>query len=145
MGVIDQLDKGSILPTLQLGGIGSLGALRGRCNLLLFLAHPPGCSLCVELLGKFAANLGLLRDLEAEVLALVPGEAAEVQAFAQRLALPFPVCAVRQNEFGSDATLIVADRFGEIFAMVRAGATHRLLTVEEVVEELTFIGVQCPE
>jgi peroxiredoxin len=145
MGIFDHLDKGSILPALYLAGWGSLSALPGRRSLLLFLAHPLRCAPCVELLRELAANYGQLRETEAEVLALVPGTAAETQAFAHRLALPFPVCAVRQGQFGRDATVIVTDRFGEVFAVAQAGATHRLLTVGEIFEELAFIGVQCPE
>lgn len=145
MGVMDQLEKGSTLPALHLGEGGCLGAWRGRRNLVLFLTHPLGCSSCTGLLRDLAANLDLLRGREAEVLAMVPGDADEVRALVHRLGLPFPICAVREDELGSDATLVVTDRFGEVFAMARSGDDHRLLTVAQLAEELAFVELQCPE
>ena len=146
MCILDQLQKGSLLPTLTLGGEEYLGALRGRHNLVLVHSHPPGCSECEHVLVDLAANLEMLRENHAEILVMVPGSAAEVQALAHRLGLPFTVSAVQEGEFGSTATLVVTDRFGEVFAIIRAdNGDHSLLTVAKLVEELDFVELQCPE
>lgn len=145
MGLIDQLEKGDSLPALSLGEELSTDTWRGRRNLVLFLAHPLGCPACADMLLGLAAHLDLLRSEDAEVLALVPWGTAEVGEFRRRHALSLPVYPAPESALGTDATLIVTDRFGEIFAIARAGPAHRLPPLPKIAEELAFIGVQCPE
>lgn len=149
MGILDQLQKGDILTGLRLrattGDEVDLGALRGRRNLALLLAHRPGCDPCAEMLRNLEGNLDLMRGEDADVMAIVPGDPAEVERLVQRLALSFPVLLDPAALLHDDAAIIVTDRFGEIFATVQAGKDHRLPAVGEIAGELAYIGVQCPE
>ena len=146
---IDLLEKGDTLPTLSLpeasGEEFRLSDFRGRRNLVLFVTHPVGCAACEAQLRALNDALELLRGEAAEVLAAVPGRPEPVQELKRRLALSFPVLIDAENSLGGKATLAVADRFGEIFAITRADEEHQLPTPAETAGELAFIGVQCPE
>lgn len=144
-----KLKKGAILPSAELpatgGGSVRLDLHRGRRNLVLFLTHPSGCAGCEEKLRELAAGRAELAAEAAELLAVVPGAEPEAAELKGRLGLPFPVLADAAGSLGNEGTLVVADRFGEIFACTRAGQQHELPSIPEIVEELAFIGVQCPE
>ena len=149
MDVVDQLKKGDNLPTLCLlattGEEVRLNAWRGLRNLVLFVTHPLECVACEELLLELEDNLGRLQGEEAEVVVAVPGRLAEVRQLKQRLELSFPVFIDTDSILGNRPILVVTDRFGEIYSIARAGDDHQFPTVEKIVEELAFIGVQCPE
>lgn len=146
---IDLLKKGDILPFLSFpeasGGEVSTGDFRGRCNLVLLLTHPAGCTACEEKLRELHTSLDHLRSEDAEVLAIVPGSPHQVMELQRQLALAFPVLIDARGAPGGEAILAVADRFGEIFAIWRSGHNHRLPTVAETAEELAFVALQCPE
>ena len=135
------------MPDLSLpddtGRLVRLGDFRGRRNLVLFLTHPAGCVACEEKLRELSGDLNRLRGEDAEVLAIVPGDGAAAAGW-RRLALPFPMLTGGRAVFG-DAAMIVADRFGEIFAIARADADHQLPMTAQLAEELAFVELQCPE
>ncbi|MFA5514973.1 MAG: redoxin domain-containing protein [Desulfuromonadales bacterium] len=137
--------KGTILPVFQLpeasGRVRDLGDFRGRRNLVLFFAHAAGCVPCERKLRELESALAGLREEEAEVLAIMPGPPEEARAPA----LSLPILIDSAALFSPDAALLVCDRFGEIFAIYRAGEDHHLPSAEEIAEDLAFIGVQCPE
>lgn len=147
------LERGATLPGLQLkealGKEVRTGDYRGRCNLVLFLSHSPGCDRCEELLRELAAGYGGLVAAEAEVLAIVPASPEEAAGLKQRLGLPFPVLTDAggdsARQLGGAPAVIVADRFAEVFTVDRAGEGHRLMSVWEIADWLEFIEVQCPE
>ncbi|MBE0596343.1 MAG: redoxin domain-containing protein, partial [Desulfuromonadales bacterium] len=118
---------------------------RGRRNLALLLTHPPGCAPCEAKLRELAAGYGELTAGVAEVLAVVPAPVAAAREMKERLGLPFPVLADPEHSLGEEGWLVVADRFGEVFASGRAGERHLIPSVGEIAEELAFIEVQCPE
>jgi peroxiredoxin len=142
-----------ILPSLVLPDVAGkevrTGDYRGRCNLVLFLSHPPGCERCQGTLQELAAGYGGLAAADAEVLAIIPGAAEETAILQLRLGIPFPVLvdagAMAVRTLGGGAAVIVVDRFGEIFNLSRAGEGHEMMTVLEIADWLNFIEVQCPE
>ena len=146
---IDLLKKGEILPPLNLPEVSRGDAwprgVRGRCNLVLFLTHPVSCVACEEKLRELNDALALLRGEEAEVLAVVPGHREQVVELKRRLALAFPVMFDAGTALNDKAVLVVADRFGEIFALIGGDAEHRLPTAAMIAEELAFVALQCPE
>jgi peroxiredoxin len=146
---IELLKKGNILPAFCLPAASGetvwTGEFRGRRNLVLFLTHPPGCNACEQELRELDEALGELRQEEAEVLAVIPGSAAEVRELKRRLALSLPLLIDADSPLDGGAEMVVTDRFGEIFAVTRAGKEHQLPTPAEIAGELAFIGMQCPE
>lgn len=143
------LNKGDLLAPLTLpeasGELVRTGDFHGRRNLVLFLTHPPGCSGCETRLLELDRSLETLRAEEAEVLAVVPGTPERVRELKRRLALSLPLLVDAEAKPGEDAAIIVADRFGEIFAVSRAQGRHALLSAEQLGEELAYVALQCPE
>lgn len=143
------LKKGMILPSLRLreisGGELALDSSRGRRNLVLFLLHPAGCNSCEAKLQELAEGYPELVAEGADVLAVfsaVPPTEAVSRASSR---FPFPLLVDAERSLGDGATIIITDRFGEIFHLVHAGEGHQLLSVAEIADWLAFIGVQCPE
>ena len=149
MARIDLLKKGDILPVLHLPEVSGeddrLTGFRGHCNLVLFLTHPVGCAACEGKLRELNDALELLRGEAAEVLAIVPGPREKVVELKRRLVLAFPVLFDAGTALNDKAVLVVADRFGEIFALIGGDAEHRLPTAAMIAEELAFVALQCPE
>jgi peroxiredoxin len=149
MSRIDLLKKGDNLPNLNfseaLGNEIWLGDFRDRHNLVLLLTHPIGCAACEEKLWELNAALDRLRSEDAEVVAVVPGSPDQVRELQRRLALAFPVLIDAGATSALAATLLVADRFGEVFAVARTDERHHLPSMTQLVEELAFIELQCPE
>ena len=123
----------------------STGDFRGQSNLVLFLAHSATCAHCEEKLRELNLAVHKLREEGAELLVVVPGSSAEVQQLKRQLALSIPVLVATGGTLGEDATIIVTDRFGEIFFIASAGARHALPTATQLVAELAFVELQCPE
>ena len=131
-------------------------AYRGRRNLVLtFIGKPAGHN-ARALLAELAAHYSEFAEEEAEVLAVVGGSVAEAGWIKSSDALPFPVLADEDgavhrtfgalaSDGGHVAAIYITDRFGEIFAAYRTGEGHPLPTVEEILDWLRFIGLQCPE
>jgi len=146
---VDRLNQGDLLPPLTLpdvaGEMVRTSDFRGRFNLLLFLTHPPGCALCEETLQELDQSLARRDSDTTRILVIVPGAAAKVRAMKQRLALSIPVLVDAGAVLGNGATMIVTDRFGEVFSISRADEQHRLLTAAQLAEELAFVTLQCPE
>ncbi|HEX5504949.1 MAG TPA: peroxiredoxin family protein [Thermomicrobiales bacterium] len=96
---------------------------RGRRHLVLAFAHGPGCAACAALLRDLAARYDAFRAEGAEVLAILPAEAAVAAPLTRDL--PYPVLCDRDGgaraRYGAQdpdgaprATLLVADRYGEV-------------------------------
>lgn len=146
---IDRLNKGDRLPDLIFpeasGGLVRLCDFRGRRNLVLFWAHAAGCAPCEELLRELRDSLALLQNEDAEVLAVVPGPPIRTAALKERLAIGFPLLVAAEESACGQVSMLVADRFGEIFAVARADEADQLPGGARLAEELAFIQLQCPE
>lgn len=45
----------------------------------------------------------------------------------------------------ADAAVVVSDKFGTVYRCVAAGAGHELVAPDELLEEVRYMGSQCPE
>ncbi len=154
-----KLSLHDMLPAFELpeaeGGKISFWDYKGRRNLVLFFVHP-ACQKCRDMLKELAGAYREVIGQEAEVLAVLPASPGEAGRLKHELSIPFPVLAdegggvfqrygaVDSNDRPS-AAVIIADRFGEIYAFSVATAEHRLMTVREIIDFFNFIGIQCPE
>ncbi len=129
---------------------------RGRRNLVLALVGRPIGDTARALLADWAAHYSGFAEEEAEIVAVIWGSAGEAEQVKRRHALPFPILADEDGAVhgalggcASDGTpgaaIYIADRFGEIFAAYRIDAGRSFPSVEEMLEWLRFIGLQCPE
>ena len=131
---------------------------KGRRNLVLFVAHGTSCPECRSYLRALAGRYRELQEWETELIALVPGKPEEVLDFSCDLNLPNPVAleqagmisfklglAGEAGAQGPQAGLIIADRWGEIYETFRAGGGHDLPSEDEVLKNVRFIEIQCPE
>ena len=97
------------------------------------------CELLVRAAPDFA-------DWGGRVVVIVPGSVADATDLRAALSLPFTVVSETPGTHLLDrAGVIIADRFGQIFAVDDAGTEHALPPPREVEEWLKFIGTQCPE
>lgn len=143
------LEKGMILPSLRLrelsGGELALDAGRGRHSLVLFLTHPAGCAPCEMMLRELMEGYSELVAEGAEIVAVLPAVPTPGEVFRSGPHPPFPVLVDADRSLDGGAAIVIADRFGEIFHLARAGERHHLPAVAEIAKWLAFIGVQCPE
>src|SRR5512135_2356598 len=121
-----------------------------RSNVVLFFHHGVNCAACEAFLQELAAHLDAYRQQEAAVIAIGLDEPAENQPLAARLGQPFPFLSdpagriIAQQELAIPS-LIIADRWGEIWAAWLAGTSHQLPGEQDILQWLSFIEAQCPE
>ena len=154
-------NPGDMLPGFTLpGGRGEPigpGQYKGRRNLVLIFVHGGGCDLCRDLLTKFAERYSDYQAEEAEVLAVAPVTPTEAASLANELQLPFPLLAdadgAVHRRYGAISgpaeagpAVFAADRYGEIQQRWRLDDSHLGLPGHDaLVDELRFLGIQCPE
>lgn len=91
------------------------------------------------------------RDLEAEVLALLPLAAEQAQSLVPAGTLPFPLlldpdAAVRRRYLGEQRSgVVIIDRFGTVYAIYGGETATDLPAQEEWLSWLRYIALQCPE
>ncbi|MFX1269492.1 MAG: redoxin domain-containing protein [Promethearchaeota archaeon] len=154
-----KLSPHDILPVFDLPEAGgkkiSVWDYKGRRNLVLFFVHPD-CRKCQDMLKELSDAYREVIRQESEVLAIIPASPIAAAELKSQLSIPFPVLAdeaggVFQRYGAVDssdrptAAVIIADRFGEVYAFSLAAAEHRLISVKEIIDFFNFIGIQCPE
>ena len=122
-------------------------------NLVLAFVDGPRCAICGQLINDLMSRYSEIRNLNAEILAILsPRGSTEV--VQTRYKPPFPVLFDPDERaaaacFGADAvrrpTVIVTDRFGSIWLHQVPTESGDSLDVDEILEELRFIQMQCPE
>lgn len=142
------LSVGAFLPDVQLPAASGPASARlretgGKITALLTL-HSAQCAGCLDYLDRLRPISEEFSDWDARLLIVVPGPASGV-------ALPtHPFGAVLRDEHGSIAdgscaSLLVADRYGQIFEAVHSGPSHELPGPRELAEWLKYLGTLCPE
>lgn len=128
----------------------SLWSYRQRLNLVLFFHHGSACSDCREMLRELAAHASVYRDEEAAILAIGPDPLAETRRLAASLSSPYPILsdpsseAVARQGLGVPS-LVISDRFGEIWAAWAGDGHEALPSSQEIRRWLEFVELQCPE
>ncbi len=143
-----ELSIGGFLPNIDLPSVlnGTPVPLRGSGGktTVLVTVHSAHCAGCREYLDRLAAAAGEFEIWDGRLAVLVPG----APAGAARFEAPFGT--VLADEHGrladpASASVLVADRYGQIFHAVRAGTTHDLPSARELEEWLKYLGTLCPE
>lgn len=106
----------------------------------------------LTLLRALVMNYPTLKSEQAEVLAVAEGSQEDAASLDREFSPPFPILIDRDGSAhhlaGSEAThpaLYIVDRFGEVFGAFRAIDGSRIPTVDEIIEEVRFINIQCDE
>lgn len=124
---------------------------RGRDGVVLVATHGAECQPCRAYLRDLAANVEAIREWDGRVLVLHPGPLEEAERVRAELALPFSILADANREVMQRAGLegggiSIADQWGEIVFDESGGEeVHPFPEVQEVVEWLRFLAIQCPE
>jgi hypothetical protein len=144
----DGLGVGERLPALTLETVAGRTVdlnLARHASSVVVLPHPH-CGDCLSFLHRLDELADELSIWDGLPLAVV-SEEAEARALAEQL--PFPVLfdrdarARRRAGIPEDgAAVLVADRFGTVY---RSDRDHRFPDSREIVSEVRFIGIQCPE
>jgi peroxiredoxin len=118
-----------------------------RSNVMLFFHHGVNCPVCEAFLQELATHQETYRQEETAVLAIGPDEPAENSAQPEQ---PFPLLNDPSgriiSQLGLTApALVIADRWGEIWAAWLGGDSHQLPSKQDIQQWLSFIEAQCPE
>lgn len=121
-----------------------------RSNVMLCFHHGIGCAACDAMLRELTAHVEDFRSEETVVLAIGPDQHTENQRFAAQLGDPFPLLSdpagrVSAQQGLDTPSLMITDRWGEIWAAWICGADHWLPSAQDILQWLVFIEAQCPE
>ncbi len=138
----------SFIPDLELPGVREHSPVRlrergGKLTILLTV-HSALCAGCWNYTDSLASISREFDVWDARLLIIVPGRIDD----AGQVRVPIgKLLSDKRNaiaESGS-ATISVADRYGQIYDVVRAGASHTLPSARELAEWLKYLGTLCPE
>jgi peroxiredoxin len=138
------------LPTAPGGAPVPLVPSGGRRVPVILAVHAADCAGCRAFAQSLAAADAELREWDAHVVVVVPGDAEGAARFADVAALPFPVVVDAERKLWmrtgmEGAATIVADPWGEVRMRHVAGAAHDLPSPAELVDWARFVAMQCPE
>ncbi len=120
------------------------GAHRPRAQVIV-VPHETVCDDCVSYLRSFDPIAQDLSDEKADVLVVVSRKWEEA---AESLSVPLLLDDGRMARWIAEPespTVVVADRFGQVFLRVEAGADHEFPDHTKVLRSLLDIGIRCPE
>lgn len=122
----------------------------GRRVPIILAVHDAGCADCRAFARALAAADAELREWDAHVVFVVPGDVDEAARFADGESLPFAVVADEARRVWTrmgmeGAAAIVADPWGEVRMRHVAGSGHDLPAAAELVDWARFVAMQCPE
>jgi peroxiredoxin len=121
-----------------------------RSNVMLFFHHGGTCAACQAFLHELGTQLNTYRQQETALIAIGPGSPDENRQLAARSGPPFPCLSdpagrvIAQQGLTSPA-LVLADRWGEIWAAWQCGPGHQFPSQQDILQWLSFIQAQCPE
>lgn len=121
---------------------------RERRNLVIMFHHGVQCAACRHLLQALAAQVAVLHEQQAVVLTIGPDSDDRALKFAAALGqamllLIDPVGRTVARAGLRVPALVVADRWGEIWAAWEGGAEHALPPVTELEAWLNIIQCDC--
>lgn len=146
----DGLSVGERLPALTLDAVAgrTVDLRQAQHSSVVVFPHPRcgGCLTYLRRLDELSDDLAVWGGRPVAVLI----DEAEARALAQRLSFPVLLDhdARARHRAGirpDGAAVLVADRFGTVYRSDRAGRDHHFPGDQEIVNEVRFIGIQCPE
>ena len=143
--------KGELLPDFELltpeGAPTRISELRGRKTMVLLMTGDSSSEL-LPYCRRLATQLADVRAEDANVIAVLPANAAAVGQFARDSGLVNGVladCDGRAHaRIGGVPAIFVTDRHGEIFAAFHAEAA-KLPSADELLKWVQFVNMQCEE
>jgi peroxiredoxin len=154
------LSAGQIVPSFTLpsttGGEVGVRDFRQRRNLVILYMNLGGCDGCLDLLREFADNYHTYRDLETEILVVLPYSLAEIKSRLEGVDVPFPVLSdeggrVAQQYLGHSpgggplGALFLTDRYGDLRVEMRAEEVEEMPDQRAIVDWLSLLETECPE
>jgi hypothetical protein len=141
------LSVADFLPDIQLPSVpnGDSVQLResGGKTSVVVTVHGAECSGCRQYLGQLAGMASEFAIWDARLLVILPSppdQAAHLEGPGIALADEH-----RRLAETASASLLVADRYGQIFYATHSGACHDLPAARELEEWLKYLGTLCPE
>ncbi len=148
MPPIDTLAVASFLPDVELPVAGSRARVplrpSGLKTTVVFSMHAAGCAGCQEYLDRLAGSAAEFDVWDGRLIVIAPGGAADAARVRTAFGKVLADEALQVARPGS-ASVIVADRYGQVFSAAHAAATHDLPGPREIEEWLKFLGTLCPE
>jgi peroxiredoxin len=160
MDAVDKLKNGQRLPNFYLsdlrGNTISLSSYRRRSNLIVLFSGEPVPLAFTDLLDELAEGYDGLDEHKAEALAVLTVPHAEANSQRDWTKDPFPVLidpggdvhreAGALDEMGRPAfTIAILDRYGVIYASYEVNQDTPPPSVQEMLEWLAYIELQCDE
>lgn len=105
---------------------------------VVFRLHPFSCAGCSQYLRELARMESEFRIWDARLLVVIRSSAGAIPD------MPFGKLVLSEHE-PTQAGLIVADRYGQIFYLVQSSNHHNLPAPRELEEWLKHLGTLCPE
>jgi len=149
-----KLTAGDRLPVVELssasGGPPRPLVTHSRDALVLLLL-PRGSGAYDDYLQRLAGAAAELEEWYAELLVVVHGEGGEAERWEGPggrltvLADPEGAAARRIGVGAGEAALVIADRYGQIYEVTRAGHPQELPSPAQIEEWVKFLATQCPE
>lgn len=148
------------IPVRHLDGVGdggfSLGQLRGRRQVALFLGHGADCLACFGYARQLARRREAFAEADGLPLIIVAGDTAAAAGWRHGIddavtILADPdggwkgAVATHVGATAGDAILLLLDRFGAPRAGSMAAEAGGLIDPSEAVEWLRFLALECPE
>jgi peroxiredoxin len=132
------------------GTVVRLADYKQRRNVVLVLHHGNTCPSCRAFLVSLGERLASYAEAESVVLGISVDGREATGELTRALRLPFdllsdPSALVAAREQLDIPALVIADRFGEVWAAWRAGERHAFPSSAEVGEWLQFVELQCRE
>lgn len=117
----------------------------GRSQVVV-VTHPKSCRECSRYVASFHDVAGRLREEKGMAATVVPeGGACDVADSAEVKVLADDGRLASRLGAAGEPGVAVCDRFGEVFAVFRPGATHQFPDHERVLRVLLDIAIRCPE
>ncbi len=152
-----EIDK--VVPDFILPAVGgrqvSPRDFKQRANLVIVYLNLDQCAQCLDYLRDLADNYHVYRELETEIIAVVPQPVADLQSKIGTMGLPFPVlsdehCQVGTVYLGDQpghmvGGVFVADRFGALRTKILAQSENDLPNQQTILDWLNLIEMECPE
>lgn len=122
----------------------ALETASGRGPRILFTSHPADCGPCAEYARRLIDSAARFQEWDARLLLVRPGPVGPAAPGSEASGIVY--LADPENEIARGAaTVVVADEWGEVYQAWDAADGHELPGVDELVEWLQFVGIQCPE
>ena len=141
------------LPSSE-GTVTGPAAFRLRKHLVLLFLHDVTCGTCQRVLQAMARSYAEVQKDNAEVLAIIGGDVLAATAFHHTQQIPFRFLFDADDHAASlcladigvfRPAILLVDRYGAIWKELVPKEKDGDIEVQETLEWLAFMDVQCPE